>query len=116
MHKILADENVHKCLVLALRAMGMDVLWLAESDKRSLTDQEIARLANREKRTLITSDSDFIKLDELAGIMEGKVVYIKNRITAGNCAELAERVKAVIAAEGSVFVIDPESLLGFGEL
>ena len=116
MPKILADENIHKLLVLNLRYIGIDVLWMSETlERKSTTDLEIAKLVNKEKRILITCDTDFIRDVYLNKMVETKIIYIKNRITKENCRDLAERIKEVLKAEGKTFIIDTDSLLTFGE-
>lgn len=112
--RILADENVHKRLVLELRAVGFDVLWIAESEKRTMIDSEIARLANKDNRVLLTCDSDFIKNPAVSKVVQTKLIYVKNKITKHNAGGVAEEVREILDAKGKMFIIDPDSLLGFG--
>jgi predicted nuclease of predicted toxin-antitoxin system len=56
--KFLADENVEKPIVDCLRQQGFDVRYVSE-EVRSLKDDVILALANRENRILITNDKDF---------------------------------------------------------
>ena len=65
--KILADENMQREVVLRLRLNGHDVRWAGETN-RSAADLSLLQLATREKRTLITYDTDF-----------GEIIYRGNR-------------------------------------
>ncbi|NJD37879.1 MAG: hypothetical protein FIA89_06090 [Geobacter sp.] len=56
--RLLADVNVERRIVLFLRSMGHDVLWVPEYDCR-LTDEQLLKLAFEEQRILITNDKDF---------------------------------------------------------
>jgi len=56
--RVLADENVPKKAVEALRERGHDVLWVAEVAPGS-KDEEVLALAIREGRILLTFDKDF---------------------------------------------------------
>jgi predicted nuclease of predicted toxin-antitoxin system len=111
--KILADENIHKQLVLSLRLAGIDVLWLAERDKRGIKDSEITKLANKESRVLLTSDSDFINDQALTRVINTQLIYVKNKVTKENAARISEEVQAILKASDKIFIIDPDSLLGF---
>jgi len=59
--KILANENLPRLAVEDLRALGHDVLWVAESSP-ALTDRDVLDLAVRERRVLLTMDKDFGEL------------------------------------------------------
>lgn len=69
--KFLADVNIEKRIVLFLRSAGYDVLWVPEYDCR-LTDDQLLRLATREKRILITNDKDF-----------GTLVFLQKKVACG---------------------------------
>ncbi len=69
--KFLADENVEKPIVESLRQQGFDVLYIAE-ERRSLDDEAILALANKENRILITNDKDF-----------GEMAFRLHRVHAG---------------------------------
>ncbi len=71
MLKFMADVNVEKTLVDYIKEEGFDVLWIPDYDCR-ITDDELLFLANREKRILITNDTDF-----------GELVYLQKKISTG---------------------------------
>jgi predicted nuclease of predicted toxin-antitoxin system len=56
--RFLADENMLGPAVAALRAHGHDVLWIRES-KTGASDAVILELAQRDRRVLVTADTDF---------------------------------------------------------
>lgn len=51
--KFLADEGVDRSIVETLRKFNFDVYYVIEGI-RSITDDELLHLANRESRILIT--------------------------------------------------------------
>ena len=59
--KLLADENIHRDIVLWLRSCGHDVLYASEVLGGS-SNEELLALARQESRTLITDDKDFGEL------------------------------------------------------
>ena len=56
--KFIADVNVEKAVVDFLRAEGYDVKWIADFDC-TMRDENLLKLANKERRILITNDKDF---------------------------------------------------------
>ena len=69
--RFLADESCDFAVVRALRAVGHDVVAIAEVTPRA-EDDAVIDLAVREDRLLLTEDRDF-----------GRLVYAKGRSTAG---------------------------------
>ncbi len=59
--RFLANENMPGDAVSALRAAGMDVLWVRQ-DSPGLNDIDVLAWAVREKRILLTFDKDFGEL------------------------------------------------------
>jgi|SRR5258708_23674967 len=59
--RLLADENLPKATVQALRHDGHDVLW-ARTDCPSERDSALLELAETEGRILLTLDKDFWQL------------------------------------------------------
>lgn len=59
--RLLADENLPRFAIDALRALGHDVLWIAEAFP-SVKDDEVLAIAIAEQRVLITLDKDFGEL------------------------------------------------------
>jgi predicted nuclease of predicted toxin-antitoxin system len=71
MLKFLADVNIEKDVVDFLKKQGFDVLWIPDYDCR-LEDDDLLELANKEKRILITNDTDF-----------GEIVFLQKKISKG---------------------------------
>jgi predicted nuclease of predicted toxin-antitoxin system len=65
--QILADENIRRALVDALRTQGHDVVWVAEVAPQS-ADPSVFDLAVQQGRVLLTGDLDF-----------ADIVYRQNR-------------------------------------
>ena len=59
--RLLADENIPKLAVEALRDRGHDVAWVRQ-DAPGIPDQEVLSLGQDESRLLITCDKDFGEL------------------------------------------------------
>jgi predicted nuclease of predicted toxin-antitoxin system len=69
--RFLADENCDFTVVEALRAAGHDVLCISEITPRA-EDSEVIKIADDEKRILLTEDKDF-----------GQLVYSHGQKTLG---------------------------------
>lgn len=61
--RILADENMERQTVSALRAAGHDVRWVKE-EQPSTADPDVLIWATRESRLLITYDKDFGEISQ----------------------------------------------------
>jgi predicted nuclease of predicted toxin-antitoxin system len=57
--RILVDENIPNISVHELRAVGHDVLDIRGSERQGMLDHELWQLAQREQRTLVTTDKGF---------------------------------------------------------
>ncbi len=69
--KFLADVNVEKPLVDFLREKDFDVKWVAEI-KKDMEDDEVLKMAYKEKRILLTNDKDF-----------GELVFRQKKLSQG---------------------------------
>jgi len=69
--KFIADVNVEKSIVDYLKYEGFDIMWIPDYNCM-MKDEELLRLANKERRVLITNDKDF-----------GNLVFFKNLISSG---------------------------------
>lgn len=65
--RLLADENVPGPVVAALRGLGHDVFWAKES-LPAAADAVILEIAQRERRVVVTSDTDFGELAFRSGL------------------------------------------------
>jgi predicted nuclease of predicted toxin-antitoxin system len=71
MLKFLADVNIESTIVDFLRNKNFNVLWIPDYDCR-LEDDELLKIAHKEKRVLVTNDTDF-----------GELVFQQKNITTG---------------------------------
>ena len=69
--KFLADVNIEKPLIDFLLKQGYDIKWIPDIDC-GLADEDLLKLANKEKRILITNDKDF-----------GELIFLRKRLSAG---------------------------------
>jgi predicted nuclease of predicted toxin-antitoxin system len=69
--KFLADVNVEKELVDYLSGQGYDIKWIPDFDCEML-DEDLLRMANLEKRILITNDKDF-----------GELIVLQRKLSTG---------------------------------
>jgi predicted nuclease of predicted toxin-antitoxin system len=74
--RLLADESCDFAVVRALRGAGHDVVAVAEIAAQS-SDEEIIRLALRERRVLVTEDKDFGQMVFAAGKATLGVVFLR---------------------------------------
>jgi predicted nuclease of predicted toxin-antitoxin system len=96
--KFLADENIDRQIVMALRGAGHDVVYVAELDP-GITDVQVLDIANREGLLLVTADKDFGELIfRLRQHLHG-VIFV--RLAGLRAEEKAEIVKAVIKGHGT---------------
>ena len=78
----IADANVFVPMVDGLRDMGHDVFDVKEKGLENLSDPEIFRLAQKERRILVTMDKDFSNIllyppGEHQGIIVVKLYRLK---------------------------------------
>lgn len=69
--KFIADVNIEKPIVDYLLEKGYDIKWIPDYNCEIL-DEELLKLANKEKRILITNDKDF-----------GEIVFLQKKLSSG---------------------------------
>lgn len=69
--KFVADVNVEKPIIDYLSENGYDIRWIPDYNCEIL-DEELLKLANKEKRILITNDKDF-----------GEIVFLQKKLSSG---------------------------------
>ena len=69
--KFIADVNIEKPIVDYLLKNGYDVKWVADYDCK-ISDEDLLKIANAEKRILITNDKDF-----------GELIFLQKKISRG---------------------------------
>jgi predicted nuclease of predicted toxin-antitoxin system len=86
--RLLANENFPKDAVDALRENGHDVFWVRE-EKPGINDQEVLRIAQSEKRLLVTFDKDFGELAFKERLNTAEIGIILFRIIPKSSAHIA---------------------------
>jgi len=93
--KILVDENIPTMTVRALRAMGHDVRDVRGTTGEGMSDRELFRLAQNERRILITTDKGFA-----ASRHEAHSGLLVVRLRQPNRLRIHERVMRAVAHVG----------------
>lgn len=93
MLKLLANENLPRQLVAALRARGHDVRWVLE-ERRGIADPVVLREALAEGRVLLTGDKDF-----------GDLVFREGR--DASCGVILMRVHGTVSQAQLVAIVLP---------
>ena len=71
--------------------MGLDVVWIPETDYRGVSDREVVDLANSSGRVILTRDSDFLRMSLRRRIRYG-LVYIAEPVRKDNVEKLARNI------------------------
>ena len=110
--RLLADENLPRAAVFALRDRGYDLLWVREACAGA-SDPSIVELAIQEKRIILTFDKDFGQLVIEGGRVEVPGVILL-RIAVSSAKEVATTIERVITSrsdwEGHFSVIEDERI------
>ncbi|MBI4728355.1 MAG: DUF5615 family PIN-like protein [Acidobacteria bacterium] len=93
--RLLADENIPRVVVEALRAGGHDVVWV-RVEAPGATDLEVARRAAREDRVLLTQDKEFGEIAFRRGLPAGSGVILL-RLPQTTPERLARTVASTLA-------------------
>jgi len=107
--KVLANENLPRDAVEALRRDGHDVLW-ARTDMPGVPDPQIMARARAEGRVLLTFDKDFGELAFRSGLVApcGIILF---RLGSRSPSEAASAVLTVVRARedwsGHFAVVEP---------
>jgi predicted nuclease of predicted toxin-antitoxin system len=93
----LADENIHPEVVAYLRAQGIDVVCVSETNMAAADDADLLHLAVSENRVVLTHDRDFGTLavarqEPLVGVIYLRPGHIQAQFTI-------ESVRALLAAK-----------------
>lgn len=105
---ILADENVRRALVQALRDDGHDVSWMSELAPES-PDTDVFDLAVQQQRILLTCDLDFADLayrSKRPGLSGLIIIRVDIPDTAQFLPVVLDAWKQVTAWEGVTTVIE----------
>lgn len=92
--RFLADENVARPIVEALRSAGLDVESIGET-RAGASDSQVAAAARRDGKILITEDRDFGEMIfrqkiDLRGVILLELVRLSNAAAAARVREIVE--------------------------
>ena len=113
--KSLIDNAVSPRLAAGLREAGHDAVHVRDLGLAAAADEELFELAARERRVLVSEDTDFGTLLALRGSPAPSVLlfrHMPDRSAAGLLAILLTNLAAIEAplAAGSVVVIEPSRI------
>ena len=94
--RFVADENLPRAAVAALRAGGHDVLWIREDMPRA-SDEQIVMRSTEEGRILLTFDKDFGELAFRARLPV-KCGIVLFRLQMPKTVEAGERIARLVMA------------------
>jgi hypothetical protein len=107
----LCDENLPRLIVDAIRAEGLDVVWVAELSP-GIPDDEVLALAERQDRVLITLDKGFGELAVTRPLVACGIILVRPPLEPPAAA--ATRIATLIASRrdwpGRLSVIEPGRL------
>ncbi len=94
--RLLADENIPRSVVSALRSRGFDIVSVQEI-RPGMSDEEVVELAKRELRVIITFDKDFGRIALLEPGVPGLVLL---RIPPRDPNYIAQRILSALERVG----------------
>lgn len=110
--RLLLDEALQDRLVERLEEHGHDVVHVRRLGMQGASDAEVMERAAREKRVLVTTDTDFGTILALSGGAEPSVILLRG---VGDSVD--ERLAAILRAwplasddlaEGAIAVVEPQ--------
>ena len=106
--KFLTDENISPRIVSFLRKKGIDVVDVKEKGWHGNEDKYLMEIANKEKRFILTHDTDFGTLAINEGVPCYGIIYMRLRnLKVSNVINILEKLLMVDKdiPEGSVIVV-----------
>lgn len=103
--KFLADENVDVPAVKALKKLGVDIVSVQELDKISQPDEGILDFCKENKRAIVTSDSDYLRL-HAKGARHAGIVYLTKPLDTSRLIREIQKVSLMFESieDGIVFM------------
>jgi predicted nuclease of predicted toxin-antitoxin system len=98
--RLLLDMGVPRRSVEDLASLGWDVSHVGALGIPEATDDSILALARRERRTIVTFDSDFAKILAMTRAKEPSVIHIRIQgLTQPRAAATIRQVVAAVAKD-----------------
>ena len=93
--------------------MGVDVLWLNETQHRGLGNSELLELANRLGRAVLTRDRDFTAQYMIKRSEHG-IIYVSESLTKNNIPNIARNIKQLLCrgllGESTIAIVTPTTV------
>lgn len=107
--RLLANENIPRLAIDALRAAGHDVAWISERSP-SVADDDVLALAVKESRILLTFDKDFGELAFSRGLPAdcGVILLRLPPVPTLVAGQVVRALETGVAAAGKFVVIEPD--------
>ena len=111
MTRLLADENISHKTIKIIKQLGIDITSVRETTPGA-TDREVVKIANREKRVIITFDKDFGEIIVRNGLKAPGLILlrIKNKTPEEAAKRILDVVKRGIPLEGRIVVIQEKRI------
>ncbi|MBI2649865.1 DUF5615 family PIN-like protein [Candidatus Woesearchaeota archaeon] len=90
--KFLADEHIDLHAVKALKRLGIDIISIQDANMESYVDEEILNYGNKNKRAIITQDSDFLRL-HAKNIENAGIIFLTKPL---NISELIKEIQRIL--------------------
>ena len=97
--KFYADENIPLAVSKALKKRGIDVLTVQESEMLQKDDNVQLSFAVKEKRAVITHDSDFLKLVAKEKINHYGILFFTKHVSINKAIEEIEQIYLAFSSE-----------------
>ncbi|HEY4940759.1 MAG TPA: DUF5615 family PIN-like protein [Rhizomicrobium sp.] len=110
--KVLADENCERAMINGLRKAGHDVTTILDLSP-SMDDMMVFKLAEGERRVLLTSDRDFGLIAEHADMRPPAVILMRlGRLSLRRRTEIVLRTFAELgdSIDNQFIVIEPHQV------
>lgn len=93
------DERIDPDLARALRQHGIDVSTTQDAGLRTQPDDEQWRYVNRQPRTLVTRDPDFLHLAEQTSSHPGIVFCVRKSRSLGDLIQFLVLIHEVLSPD-----------------
>jgi predicted nuclease of predicted toxin-antitoxin system len=111
LNRLLADENIPKKALEALKQQGIDIVSVADFST-GLSDQDVIKTAIRENRIIVTFDKDFGELIVKRRLKPPGLILL--RLTKISPTEVAGRIKDLIkrqiVLDGNIVVVQDDRI------
>jgi len=112
--KMFANENLFEPIIAYLRDLGHDVVSIRDEGLSGISDDEVYRLACKEKRVIVTMDKDFSRVFRFPPKECGGIIVVKiYKRTVDDTLEIFKEYFHKLKEEdvaGNLVIINPDGL------